>query len=89
MHTCDNRLCCNPGHLVLGTQSDNVRDMDAKGRRQTVSHYGEKHHNARFTAEEIEYIRASPKRTVELTKEFGCGRATISHIRTMRSRLRG
>lgn len=33
MHTCDNRLCCNPKHLRLGTQAENVRDMDAKGRR--------------------------------------------------------
>ena len=31
-HTCDNRGCCNPKHLFLGTQSDNQVDMARKGR---------------------------------------------------------
>ena len=32
LHTCDNPLCCNPNHLVLGTQLDNIQDRVKKHR---------------------------------------------------------
>lgn len=35
MHSCDNRPCCNPAHLSLGTRSDNMRDARLRGRTLT------------------------------------------------------
>lgn len=32
LHKCDNPLCCNPHHLVLGTQAQNIREAFERGR---------------------------------------------------------
>lgn len=37
-HRCDNPPCCNPQHLQLGTQADNVADITARGRRKITTH---------------------------------------------------
>lgn len=37
LHRCDVRLCCNPDHLFLGTNSDNILDSMLKGRRKGIT----------------------------------------------------
>lgn len=33
-HTCDNQCCCNPDHLITGTQKENIGDCIARGNQQ-------------------------------------------------------
>jgi hypothetical protein len=39
LHSCDNRLCVNPGHLHEGDQSDNMREMAERGRGANPNTY--------------------------------------------------
>jgi hypothetical protein len=66
-HRCDNRACCNPLHLFLGTQADNVKDMWAKG-RVPVSR-GEQAGNAKLTEAQVRQIRRE-----HIPGIFGCAR---------------
>ena len=67
-HRCDNRLCCNPHHLFLGTYDDNQKDMARKGRAakgdRHPSHLhperlprGENHKKSKLTDHQVAEIR--------------------------------
>jgi len=38
LHSCDNTACVNPAHLNLGTQLENIEDMNKKGRHVAAVH---------------------------------------------------
>ncbi len=71
-HTCDNPLCCNPNHLISGTQKENVQDRYDRGR--AVHLRGEEHGMAKLTEEKVREIRkriSNGESRRPLAKEFG------------------
>jgi len=54
MHTCDNRLCCNPDHLKTGSMAANNRDMREKHRHA----FGERHGNSKLSANQVINMRS-------------------------------
>lgn len=80
LHACDVPLCCNPAHLFLGTQQDNLTDARQKGRldarrpRTTTS----------FTPAErltIFNLRGYRGICVDLARRHGVSKACITAIR--------
>lgn len=89
LHRCDNRPCCNPAHLFLGTNADNVADMVAKGRHSPGRSAGEDNYRSVLTESTVRELRA---RFAEggitqraLAKEIGVSAATVSHAITGRN----
>jgi HNH endonuclease len=96
LHRCDNPPCCNPSHLFLGTQADNVADMVAKGRQRGADWsrhplrlhpekraHGARHGNALLTEEQVRSILsrcAAGERQVDVARALGVNKRTVNVI---------
>lgn len=70
MHTCDNPVCVNPEHLVLGTHTDNMRDMFKKNRRKN-----------KLTSEQREAIANSEGTHTSVAKQHGVSESLVRRYR--------
>lgn len=56
LHRCDNRRCCRPSHLFLGTNEDNSWDRQTKGRGNYLNVKGENNSHSKLTESEVRAI---------------------------------
>jgi hypothetical protein len=79
LHRCDNPPCCNPKHLFLGTQKENMVDCAKKGR---ASKGGD---NAKVTPEQVRLIRADTRKHHVIAADYGMRRLAIWNIKKRRT----
>ena len=80
-HSCDNGLCVNPDHLFLGSQNDNILDMEQKGRSNHPK--GAAHGRAVLTWEQVNEIRerhASGQSARSMAKIYGVSKSSVLRI---------
>jgi hypothetical protein len=80
-HKCDNRLCCNPRHLFLGTQKMNVQDMWRKGRGCMLRLKGERSACSKLSESQVVAIRKSDALQRVLAKRYKVSLSLISAIK--------
>jgi len=84
-HRCDNRACCNPDHLFLGTMADNRADMIEKGRQRGAA--GERNRNSRLVPAQVVRIRelmSAGSTARHLSDEYGVTPGAIRDIQNRR-----
>ena len=83
LHRCDNPPCINPDHLFLGTQADNMRDMNVKGKARG----GPKSKLSIAAVQEIKTLYPQ-LRQHEIGDKFGISASYVCNITRGRARVR-
>lgn len=82
LHHCDTPACINPDHLFVGSVTDNMRDMQKKGRGKAPNR-GVTHHLAKLNPEkafEIRWQNALGMSWRLLALEYGMAKYAIQCI---------
>lgn len=86
-HRCDVPACCNPEHLFIGTNDDNMADCRAKGRASkppenphVVGEYHPGHKLTEAQVREMRHLRASGWTLQSLADRYSVGDATVLKI---------
>ena len=76
LHSCDNRICCNPHHLSWGTHQDNMDDMKERDR----------HGLPRTVIRAIHKLLEGTATHQEIADLYGVSRETITGINNGRGK---
>ena len=82
LHKCDNRRCCKPKHLDVGTYTENQKDAYRKKRKTQPK--GGDHANAKLSNGQAAYVRAlystGEWRQQDLADLMGVSQLAVSNI---------
>jgi len=78
LHSCDNPICVNPGHLRWGNDKQNKADSVSRNRH--FRGVGETHPSVILTEQDVLDIRASSMNGAELGRKYGVCKENIYRI---------
>jgi hypothetical protein len=80
-HTCDNRWCIRPDHIIAGTRADNNRDRAERAGYSITARKGEDCAWSKLTSIQVRQIRESIEPQRKLAKRFGVSQAHVWRIK--------
>ena len=76
-HTCDNKSCVNPNHLILGTHQDNMDDRTERNRQIK----GEDIKQSKLTEKQVLEIRDAIGYQWEIGLRYGVSQTLVGKIK--------
>jgi len=87
LHSCDNKLCCNPKHLRWGSQAENLADLRARNAAYRATNELQMRElgfsTRKLSPPQVEYIRlllAGGFKVSQCAEWYGVGETTIRYL---------